>query len=273
MYKSKLNLIIFLFAISVGLILLTVFNMGNYHLGVLAQSNSGQTNQDISAYTAQDIIDEALDSDSVEERVRVQSKKSRYDRFDARRGSKVSKDLTQLPPNTGIAIRNETPPPGPLPINPDTLVVIGTINRMQPYLTESKTLIFTEFTLKVENVLKSNSNLNLISPNSLINFDSDGGAIRLRNGKVIRYEAGNGVRFPRKERRYLLFLDPVNSGQDLSLTNGYELRDGKVFALRETLTYKPGAGRISKKSPFTGMDESQFIQQVIQTIRNPNGML
>jgi hypothetical protein len=72
-----------------------------------------------------------------------------------------------------------------LPVNWSNTIVVGTVNRIQPYLSEDKRNIYTEYTISVTEVLKDAKRLSLNAA-STIALDRLGGAIRLNSGRVLR---------------------------------------------------------------------------------------
>lgn len=215
-----------------------------------------------------DVIDQAEEPADERARARRRAKNRRYDTGSYRHDRR----LTDLPSGVG-AIRGstntETPPPPPLPAAESDVVIVGTIRHAQPYLTESQTSMYTEFAIQVEEVLKNDARAS-ITVGSIIEADREAGAMRLRDGRVIRFKTAGAGRLPRIGRQYVLFLKRVNDGQDLSILRGYELRQGRVFPLDgETRVYMPETGQITRIAPFEGAAVTSFLDLVRAVIANP----
>lgn len=145
------------------------------------------------------------------------------------------------------------------PVNQSTAIVIGTVTDAQARMSNNKKGVYSEFTLQVEDVLKSGGDKTLFSGVPLT-VDREGGRVRLSSGRVgIYYISGQGM--PVVGRRYVLFLSGKKSAGFTVLT-GYELREGKVSPLDN-----PGSGH-----PFTkydGADEQPFLEELRAAIDNP----
>jgi hypothetical protein len=217
---------------------------------------------------APDVIDQAAEPTNSRDRMKRSAKNRRYDKKD-----KISRRLTNLPSGGGAVRGGETSSPMPMPVAQSDAVVIATVIKAQPYLSENESSMYTEFAVNVEQVFK-NDGLPSISVNSTVDVDREAGAMRLRNGRVIRYETGGVGRLPRVGSRYVLFLKRINDGQDISILTGYELRQGHVVPLDgETHVFSPETGQITRKAPFAGVDETTFLNLLRTAVANPNQIL
>jgi hypothetical protein len=195
-----------------------------------------------------DVFDVAPESSDSEERARRKAKNKRYEK-----GGPHVKRLEELPPDTGSGRVEHTADIPPLPVALSDAVVLGTVIKIQPYLTEEETGIYSEFTLTIDEVLKNFENGSLF-PGKTIVADREGGALRLSNGRVLRYEVTGLGKLPRLDKQYVFFLK-FNRGQDLSILSGYELRDGNVFSLKG-------------HSPFEGAGFVVFIDEIRRAVLN-----
>jgi hypothetical protein len=233
----------------------------------MTQKQDGKRVLDVEPAAA-DVIDQTDESTNAHDRTKRKAKNHRYDKK-----NKISRRLTDLPSGGGAVRGGETPPPTPMPVSQSDAVIIATVTKAQPHLTESESGMYTEFAVNVEQVFK-NDGLPSVSASSTINVDREAGAMRLRDGRVIRYETGGVGRLPRVGRRYVLFLKRVNDGQDISILTGYELRQGHVFPLDgETRVFSPETGQITRKAPFESTDETTFLELVRAAVANPNRVL
>jgi hypothetical protein len=220
------------------------------------------------APAATDVIDQADEPTNSRDRIKRKAKNRRYDKK-----TKISRRLTDLPSGGGAVRGGEAPALKPLPVTQSDVVIIGTVAKAQPYLSESESGMYTEFSVNVEQVLKKDG-LPTLSPGNVIDVDREAGAMRLRDGRVVRYETAGIGRLPRVGHRYVLFLKRVNDGQDISILRGYELKEGRVFPLDgETNVFSPETGQITKKAPFEGTDETTFLELVRTAVANPNRVL
>jgi hypothetical protein len=153
-----------------------------------------------------------------------------------------------------------------LPVVQSDAVVIGEVTNAEAFLTEDKTAVFSEFTVKVTDVLKNNS----VAPfawGDSIDAIRGGGAVRLPSGKVIR-QGLHGRPFPRIGRKYVFFLKYESEGRGFAILTAYELRDGRVFPL-DGLEWD---GRITPQyapyQKYKGVDEATFRSEVLAGIAN-----
>lgn len=127
-----------------------------------------------------------------------------------------------------------------LPVKQSTAIVVGEVVGANAYLSEDKTNVYSEFTVKVEAILKNDPQETLIA-GELINTERQGGRVRLPSGHIENfYIAGQAP--PLVGKRYVLFLGynkhdtfnrSVTDPSELSrhILTAYELRAGKVVPL------------------------------------------
>ncbi|HEY9401449.1 MAG TPA: hypothetical protein VIQ24_02055 [Pyrinomonadaceae bacterium] len=168
-------------------------------------------------------------------------------------------------------------PPSHAPVEPSLpaaqsdAVIIGEVSDAQAYLTEDKTGIYSEFTVRVGEVLK-NSTTTPLGSDSSISAIRGGGAVRFPSGKVIRY-GQHGKPLPRTGRRYVFFLKYNNDeGQDFKIITAYELRDGQVFPLDGLNLVGRVETAYAAYQKHRGAVEAVFLDEVRDAIaRNPGG--
>lgn len=120
-----------------------------------------------------------------------------------------------------------------IPLGESAIAFKGQVIKMQAFLSADRSHIYTEITLRVDEIFKQVKDFKLSSGQTLM-VTQIGGAIKLRSGRVIRDETREGfMGKPYLGGRYVLFANRVNKGQDLTMIKAYELRDGKVFKLTE----------------------------------------
>ena len=157
--------------------------------------------------------------------------------------------------------------PGAIPLIPlkeSAFALLGTVTKVQPYLSADRTHIYTETTIQIEEVFKSPETFNL-PPDRTVITDQIGGAMRMDSGRVIH--DGSVVDFIGKTYvggRYVFFLRQVHEGKDLAILSAYELREGKVFKLTEDGI--PGKVLLSRtpNKPDSLSDEQGFLQTIRQ---------
>jgi hypothetical protein len=148
-----------------------------------------------------------------------------------------------------------------LPVAKSDLIVIGEVVDAEALLSRSKDWVYSEFTIRVDEVLKNTSNVALTQGSSII-ADRDGGGVRFPGGRVtIQYIAGQGM--PRVGRRYTLFLTGDAQGQSFHILTGYELRGGQVIPIDN-----PAGGTHPIAIKYKGADEVSFLSDLRSAIAN-----
>jgi hypothetical protein len=95
----------------------------------------------------------------------------------------------------------------------------------QAYLSDDKTGVYSEFSVRIEEVLKNDS-LTPSFPGSLVVAERYGGRVRFPSGRVTFY--GNREQgMPRQGGRYIFFLE--RSDQQYSILTAYELLSGRIY--------------------------------------------
>lgn len=195
-------------------------------------------------------IDEAREPTNTHVRTLRQSKNRRYN------STRSDQLLTEQPPEVTSGRIDESPRPSAIPASQSDAVILGTVVGVQPYLADDKKSIYTEFSIRVEEAFKVAPSTQVTTEN-LIVADQEGGALRLKDGRTLRYFVGGTSRFPILNGRYVLFLSLVNNRQDLSILSGYELREGTVVSLEEG----------GDASPYANWDEGSFLRALRNAVK------
>jgi hypothetical protein len=141
----------------------------------------------------------------------------------------------------------------PIPAGQSDGVLIGEVVDAHAYLSNDKTGVYSEFTIRVERALKGLDHGML----PLVVVERLGGAVRFHTGRIVKYEVlRQGV--PRVGARYLLFLSYNGEGDDYSLLTGYELNNGHVVPLDDV-------DSVIKR--YEGWPEDKFLNIVTKNIR------
>lgn len=146
-----------------------------------------------------------------------------------------------------------------LPVVKSDLILLGEVTDAKAYLSNDKTGVYSEFSVRVEEVFKSEKS-SQPSIGSLVNGTREGGAVRYPTGQIscvsIQYQG-----MPKLNSRYVLFLKSLNDEQGFFIITGYELKERRVFPLdgRDV----DGKSHLSFAA-FAGMEEDVFLP----TVRN-----
>jgi hypothetical protein len=116
-----------------------------------------------------------------------------------------------------------------LPVALSDVIVVGEILNARAYLSSTKTGLFSEFMINIEEVLKSIGQ-NPVLPGVNVLVEREGGRIRYPSGRI-RWVGFAHQGMPTNGGRYLLFLRQTEQEGTYSILTGYELRAGHVFPL------------------------------------------
>lgn len=140
-----------------------------------------------------------------------------------------------------------------LPTNISDIIVVGTVLDAQAHLSPSNNGVYSEFTVKVDEVLKDPAAS--VSAGDLIAVDREGGRVRYPSGGVVTYYVvGYGV--PRPNKRYVLFLK--REEENLTIVTGYELHEKKVRPLDHSKKFKK----------FEDASEDAFLSEIRSAINS-----
>lgn len=151
-----------------------------------------------------------------------------------------------------------------LPFDRSSAVIIGEITGAEAHLSSDETKIYSQFTVRVDAVLK-NDELAALNPQSKITVERPGGRVRFPSGKIVVAAVSNQD-LPRIGRRYVLFLthDFIMGGRyndTFFILTGYELRNGKVSPLDKVSSGHP-------ISAYKGIDEEAFLRDLTSAPTN-----
>jgi hypothetical protein len=144
-----------------------------------------------------------------------------------------------------------------IPVSDSELIIIGRIAKAQPYLSENRTTIYSEFSVSIEDVFKNETG-KLIGPGSFVTADREGGAILMPDGRALRYIVNGIGGLPKQGGKYVLFIKKKSLNDDFTIITGYKVQTDGITPLEE----------LNDRLPYTSMTESEFINEVKRAILN-----
>ena len=143
-------------------------------------------------------------------------------------------------------------------------MIVGEVTDAKAYLSEDKTNVYSEFTVRIEEILKDSTAVPL-APGASITTVRTGGAVRFPSGKIIQRGFG-GKPFPLTKARYVFFLTYESDDQDYPIVTAYEIRAGVVSPL-DALDID---GRLlepyAEYQQYKGWNEADFLNKVREAI-------
>lgn len=160
--------------------------------------------------------------ENLAEREERKQKNKRYDNQDFVRKN-------PHPDDAGVGRSDEEPPPSIIPVAESELVIVGEIIKVDAYLSNDKKGIYSEFTVRVDEVLKSVAS-SKIEQGTSISVDRAGGIVRYPNGQKVLYTI-SGRDLPQGGKSYVLFLTSQKENPNYQILTGYELKESDVSPL------------------------------------------
>lgn len=150
----------------------------------------------------------------------------------------------------------------PMPFGGSDAVLIGTITAGQAHLSNDKRNVYSEFTVLIQEVIKTPTAPYLRVGDS-IDIEGSGGAIRLPSGKVIVRGAATDS-MPLVGGRYVLFLRYNPDTEDYHLQTGFQISGNHAYRLYDPQYIENH--RDSKQYPLR--EEDSGADQVLSRIRS-----
>lgn len=144
----------------------------------------------------------------------------------------------------------------PLPVSLSDAIIVGRISDAKAHLSEDKNSVYSEFAVRVDQVLKSTTG-DLV-PGVFVTTDRKGGQVRYPSGQMSwLFVVGQGT--PRLGETYLLFLKKTDDDQVYSILTGYEIKNSRI----DPLDYAPGVVGFER---YAGSDPTVFLTEVRNVI-------
>jgi hypothetical protein len=157
----------------------------------------------------------------------------------------------------------------PMPFDTNDAVVVGTVTAGQSYLSNDKRDIYSEFKMKVQEIIQA-SDIVYLRANDSIDIQRKGGAIRLLSGKVLT-RAVLADSMPQIGSRYLLFLKYDHSTQDYAVLNAYQLAGNEVYRLDDLSWNDSRYPELVHPLRSEGVSENNFLADVKSTMLSQKG--
>jgi len=140
----------------------------------------------------------------------------------------------------------------PVPISASDVVILGTISDAKAHLSEDKKSVYSEFSVKIDEVFKNNANLSLVQGQSVI-LERKGGRVRYPSGHISWFfVVGQGL--PQLNGQYVLFLK-TDEERLFDILTGYQILDGRIQPLDDS----PGVVDFQR---YAGADAESFLGEI-----------
>lgn len=162
--------------------------------------------------------------------------------------------VDQPAPNSGeVTIVTEEVIPE-LPFIISDLVVEAKVSSSRAFLSDDRTGIYSEFTIRIKDILTSNNSISF-RRNDQIVTERFGGRVRYPSGQIVRYSVSEKGS-PTIGKTYIFFLKRTDN-ESFRILTAYEIRGNRVFPLDGSRTTVRGRGT-SAFDQYSGRDLREF---------------
>ena len=140
-----------------------------------------------------------------------------------------------------------------LPVAQSDVVVLGEVVEASAHMSEDKTNVYSEFTVRVSTLFKGSASIS----NSTIVVERIGGFVLYPDGRKLLYRWGTAL-MPRVGGKFVFFLKNTPQ-EDLSILTAYELQDGKICPL-------DWSGQFES---YRGVTEADFLTALNHALAQP----
>ncbi|MFN0277737.1 MAG: hypothetical protein ACKVRN_03950 [Pyrinomonadaceae bacterium] len=155
------------------------------------------------------------------------------------------------PNRSGVERYDEVPPPPVFPVSESTFIVTGKIERADAFLSNDKLGVYTEFTIRIHEMLKKPFSSKLGVGDTII-ADRAGGAVRYSTGQQLLYRYAERD-LPLLDSSVILFLTCGTQSPNCEILTGYEVSDQKV---------SPLDFRDSRLDEFQEVTKASFVESI-----------
>jgi hypothetical protein len=141
-----------------------------------------------------------------------------------------------------------------LPTGLSDVIVLGEVLDAQAHLSEDKSNVYSEFTIRIDNIFKSRGDL----PGQ-ITVERIGGWVRYPDGRKLFYQYGM-ANMPRVGGKYLLFLKHIPQSEDFTILTGYEFEPTGVSPLDPSGQFEA----------YRGYSETTFLIDLNSALASPS---
>lgn len=229
MHLSKSTYFVFIVVITIMTLSVTVFKPGKG--SVTGQQNGRQSR--VPLYDREDrypvVESEEVEPSDPVKQGKLKRQKQRYD--------KDSPFSHPGPKDVEVAFLPEWQFDFPaLPVAKSDVIVVGEVLNAEAHRSENKLNVFSNFGVKVDEVLKGRN----LTAGIVINVQRIGGFVNYPNGKKVLFRlVGNGM--PAVGARYVFFLTTLD--EDYRIVTGYELGAEGVMPLDNSRQFQTHQGQ------------------------------
>ena len=138
-----------------------------------------------------------------------------------------------------------------IPADKSDLIVEGTVTDSAAFLSNDKGAVYSEFTIRVEDLLKGDETIK--QDTKKVTADREGGMVVYPNGQRVMYQNSN-LGLPQLGSKYLFFLRKDELSPNLEILTSYDLSSNPIMQMEMGRDF----------DEFKGQSKRAFIE----TVRN-----
>jgi hypothetical protein len=156
----------------------------------------------------------------------------------------------------GVGRVTEDEPPPLFPVDESPLIVLGKVEKVTAFLSNDKGCVYTEFTIRVEELLKNSERGKAVQKKVIA--DREGGVVVYPGGQRVMYQ-GSVLGLPLLGSRYLFFLKKDDESPNYGIITSYEIDGGSARRVERGRNF----------DEFKDSDKTVFLEKVRNKIPRP----
>ena len=161
------------------------------------------------------------------------------------------------PETGGVGRITDNPLPPLFPTDESTLIVVGEVITVKAFLSNDKRCVYSEFTIRVDDVLKNSDSSGKSRPKK-VTADRDGGVVIYPGGQRVMYQDSD-IGLPRLGSKYLLFLKKDDGSPNYAIITSYDITGARAVQVENIPSFEE----------FKDLDKTVFIEKVRNKITRP----
>jgi hypothetical protein len=154
----------------------------------------------------------------------------------------------------GIGRITEDEPPPLFSADESALIVVGEILTARAFLSNDKKSVYTEFTIKVDDILKNGEKAR---PKN-VTADREGGVVIYPGGQRVMYQDSD-IGLPRLGSKYIFFLKKDDESPNYAIITSYDITGARAVQVENIPSFEE----------FKDLDKTVFLEKVRNKISRP----
>lgn len=165
------------------------------------------------------------DAPPIADQIELDKRKQKNQRYDNQEW--VYKTITN-PRTAGVGKVTDVPPPPLFPVEESSIIVSGEVVSVATFLSNDKRGVYSEFTIKVDDLLKSDG----ASKDALkdVVVDREGGVVVYPNGQRVLYQSSERT-LPKLGSKYIFFMTKDSKSTNYKILASYAIDGDSIWQM------------------------------------------